>query len=415
VVTTPHVEINPQEDRKVKNGLYMLAAATTALTSATFAGGPTLSLEVQDGSKCVNGIAPVAGQIFVELRMSDLEEAAAGYQAFVQYDTSKLNFVNGKYTQSPFGLPIAVPIAEGPNGVVTLAAGIDVFGGQTPTTDDAVLAVLEFAAKAEDCSVNIDFCTDCGQDNILTDINAQPIGGLNLQSSNKVALDATPPDITQCAPDATVEANASCLAQIPDLTGAVQAMDNCSGDDVTVSQFPSAGTVVGLGTTHVTLTVEDCAGNSSSCQAAVTVIDTTPPAINACPPDRVLKGDNDCETRVPDLTGQLSAKDNCDNSDLLTISQDPPADATIGLGSTTVTVTVTAAAAKSSSTSSTAARPRSRSVPRTRRSRPTAAAVPSLTISATSSWRSTTARSRRTSSSRRLPPPAPPWVWARRP
>jgi hypothetical protein len=50
---------------------------------------------------------------------------------------------------------------------------------------------------------------------------------------------------------------------------------------VTLSQSPAAGTLVGLGTTTITVTATDASHNSSSCATTFTVIDNTPPTINA--------------------------------------------------------------------------------------------------------------------------------------
>lgn len=87
----------------------------------------TLSIEVQ--------VPPpfVAGQIVpVRLMLSDLiSEPAAGYQAFLEFDDTRLMVVNTFYLMNPFGLHILSPIPVGAN-TIDFAAGVNVFTGQAP-------------------------------------------------------------------------------------------------------------------------------------------------------------------------------------------------------------------------------------------------------------------------------------------
>jgi HYR domain-containing protein len=67
---------------------------------------------------------------------------------------------------------------------------------------------------------------------------------------------------------------------VPNFTTNVMAFDNCtSSGALMITQSPSAGTVVGLGTTSVTLYVADAAGNTNTCSTSFTVRDTTPPSV----------------------------------------------------------------------------------------------------------------------------------------
>jgi hypothetical protein len=70
--------------------------------------------------------------------------------------------------------------------------------------------------------------------------------------------DATPPVITTCAPAQSASANASCQAAVPDFTVGVVATD-CNGP-LTISQMPPVGTLLGVGTHIIALTVSDQAG-----------------------------------------------------------------------------------------------------------------------------------------------------------
>ncbi len=151
-------------------------------------------------------------------------------------------------------------------------------------------------------------------------------------------VDTVVPVITTCAPDQTLSANASCQAGIPDLTGLVVASDTCG--PVTISQNPTAGTLVGLGSHTVTITVLDGANNPATCNATVTVNDTTPPTITACAPNQNLTATlAGCMAAIPDLTGQVVPTDNCAGA--ITVTQNPAAGSLVGVGAHVVTLTAT--------------------------------------------------------------------------
>jgi hypothetical protein len=147
-------------------------------------------------------------------------------------------------------------------------------------------------------------------------------------------IDVTPPVITTCATNMTINAGANCQAAIPDLTTQVVASDTCGG--VTITQSPVAGTPVGLGNTVVTLTVKDTANNQATCQATITVVDVTAPIITTCATNMTLNADTNCQAAIPNLTTQVVASD-CNG---VTITQSPVAGTLVGLGNTVVTLTV---------------------------------------------------------------------------
>lgn len=123
--------------------------------------------------------------------------------------------------------------------------------------------------------------------------------------------DTTPPLLTVPA-NSTAPANASCQAAIPDVLAGSSASDNCGS--VTMTQSPSAGTLVGPGAHSITVTATDAAGNPTVKSVMFTVIDNTPPAItlngNAIslgPPNHQYE-----TISVADLVA--SASDNCDST-----------------------------------------------------------------------------------------------------
>ncbi|MFO0973889.1 MAG: lamin tail domain-containing protein [Phycisphaerae bacterium] len=158
--------------------------------------------------------------------------------------------------------------------------------------------------------------------------------------------DHTAPSIDDCGPSpVTVNANASCQGVIPDVTGGVSASDNCTSvANLVISQSPTAGTLVGLGDTDITVTVTDEASNQSQCHIIAHVVDATPPSISECAGDLEIPAGQGCVAILPDLTGFVTASDNCTPTGSLTITQNPPAGSVVGLGPHVVTLTVKDAA-----------------------------------------------------------------------
>jgi hypothetical protein len=150
------------------------------------------------------------------------------------------------------------------------------------------------------------------------------------------AGDTTPPIITTCASNITINAAANCQAALPDLTTQVVASDESGG--VTITQSPVAGTLVGLGDTVVTLTVTDAATNQATCEATVTVVDVTAPEITACATNVTINADMNCQAAIPDLTTQVISSEECPGA--VTITQSPAAGTLVGRGDTVVTLTV---------------------------------------------------------------------------
>lgn len=86
-------------------------------------------------------------------------------------------------------------------------------------------------------------------------------------------LDAQPPTITTCPANRTLSTNGGNQIALPSLTGEVVATDNCTpSGSLVITQSPVAGTMIGLGTTNVTITVKDAANNTATCTVVVTVV-----------------------------------------------------------------------------------------------------------------------------------------------
>jgi hypothetical protein len=99
-------------------------------------------------------------------------------------------------------------------------------------------------------------------------------------------VDQTAPVIASPPAPQVVDADSSCHAAVPDLTQTVAAQD-CNGP-ITISQTPTAGTLVGLGQTTVALSIRDAANNLTNTTVVLTVRDVTPPTVTGCAPDQIL-------------------------------------------------------------------------------------------------------------------------------
>lgn len=119
------------------------AAATLAFACigcGTALAGPTLEL------------AQVPGPgITIAVRLREISSTpVAGWQAFVEFDPSRLAFVSGSYVTTRFGLPVIAPITAQGNQI-DMAAGINPFLGQSPTGEDQDIAFLTFTPTVGGC------------------------------------------------------------------------------------------------------------------------------------------------------------------------------------------------------------------------------------------------------------------------
>lgn len=133
--------------RSVRPAIAMIMMVLLGLCTQALA-APTLTLTKSAGS----GPIPPGALVQVVVTMSSLRGTpAAGFQAFLQYDTTKLLFINGAYTPVPFGLAVIAPITAMPGGNIDLASGINQFAGQLPTFANAPLAYLTFISINGSC------------------------------------------------------------------------------------------------------------------------------------------------------------------------------------------------------------------------------------------------------------------------
>lgn len=154
-------------------------------------------------------------------------------------------------------------------------------------------------------------------------------------------VDNTPPAIT--APPAvhasTGPGATSCAAVISDATlGTPTVSDNCPGVTVTRAGVP-AGNSFPVGTTTITYTARDTAGNTATATQVVRVIDNTPPTL-ACPNPITVEATSAVGAVV--VFPSPAVSDNCPGP--ITTASVPASGSMLPIGTTNVIVTATDAA-----------------------------------------------------------------------
>jgi len=158
---------------------------------------------------------------------------------------------------------------------------------------------------------------------------------------NVTVKDVTPPVITSCPANITVNTTGSCGAVVnwtaPTFT------DNCTG--ATLVAVPASGSTFSVGTTTVTYTLTDASGNKSTCSFTVTVVDNTPPVFSSCPTEiRIPARSQSCDAVVTWVVPV--ATDNC-STVTLTSTHNPGS--TFPIATTVVKYTATDQAGNSAS------------------------------------------------------------------
>ncbi len=133
--------------------------------------------------------------------------------------------------------------------------------------------------------------------------------------------------LTAAITDTTVVLNANCEAVVPDLTGAVMVSGGCNADlgDLSIGQFPTAGTAIPEDTTVVSLFIEGSTADSLEITLSVAP-DTIAPELSIYTPWgsllqqdtlRVSTLDTSCATVT---TLELVPFDNCPSADTFAIA-----------------------------------------------------------------------------------------------
>jgi probable HAF family extracellular repeat protein len=154
--------------------------------------------------------------------------------------------------------------------------------------------------------------------------------------------DTTPPSILSTPPSFSLSAGSDCQAQVPNVLASVVASDSCTpASQLVKTQNPAAGSLVGIGTHSILISVSDASGNTSTAKVAFTVADTTAPTILSGPSAMKLSADSSCHAAVPNVLSSVLVTDNCTPANQIQLVQNPAAGTVLGSGVYTIVVTAT--------------------------------------------------------------------------
>src|SRR6059058_5154745 len=184
-------------------------------------------------------------------------------------------------------------------------------------------------------------------------VTATDTAGNSATCSTTFTVSDTKAPTVICSATQPAGADDTCQAAVPNVMGGASVSDNCSAPgEITLSQSPAPGTLVGLGAHTITVTATDTAGNSATCSTTFTVSDTKAPTV-ICSATQPASADDNCQAAVPNVMGGASVSDNCSAPSAITLSQSPAPGTLVGLGTHTITVTATDAAGNSATCTTT--------------------------------------------------------------
>lgn len=142
-----------------------------------------------------------------------------------------------------------------------------------------------------------------------------------------------------CIADTTIAATQDCEAAF-DWSGLITLTDNCEVDSLTQVNSHEPGDIFPIGTTTVSFSATDKAGNTVTCSFDVTVEDRTAPIASSCPPNITQSHEvGTCGAVVSWTVPTYS--DNCTNANDIVITTSHIPGTTFPVGITTVIYTAT--------------------------------------------------------------------------
>jgi len=250
---------------------------------------------------------------------SDIQEVTAGVGVTNFPVTYTATDGSGNVTTATCDIEVTVRDEEGPTIQCPTSISVD-------TDDSECGAVVEWGVTAEDNCPGVVVTTMCIFPDTTDPVACMsgmeyPIGttlvlGTATDASGNQAncafeimvADGEPP-VVDCPTNITVSNDAGECGAIVNF--APTATDNCGV--VSNSTDIASGTFFELGTTTVTYTATDAAGNSTTCDFTVTVVDNEDPIL-VCPADATINtssnGAGDCAAAVPNFIPGLTAGTN---------------------------------------------------------------------------------------------------------
>lgn len=323
------------------------AGGKGATASATYAivdtRGPLVTVDAPDSKEATGALTPVtfaASAYDAVDGNSSVTCATSGGASFASGDsfpvgtTTLTCSATDKAGNTGASEPFDVVVTDTTEPLVTTPANIVVGNdAATVTYADATATDLVDGPLAATC-VPASGTTFALGTTTVTCSATDTAGNTGANTFTVEVQDVTKPIVTVPA-DITVEAT--------DATGAQVAYDAASAEDDVDGDLPvtcskASGTTFPLGTTTVTCTATDAAGNIGDSSFTVTVEDTTAPLVNV--PDDIVREATSAAGAT--ATFSASASDAVDGS--VPATCDPSSGATFALGTTTVICSATDAA-----------------------------------------------------------------------
>ncbi len=252
---------------------------------------------------------------------------AAGNTASTSFDVT----VNDGTPPTIGGTFTPLTLTTGAGGTATLPG----YTGQVTTSDNVGVTSVTQSPASGPVSAGTTHVT-------LTALDAA--GNTATTAFDVTVNDGTAPTIGGTFTPLTLTTGAGGTATLPNYTGQATTSDNVGVTSVTQSPAPAGN--VSVGTTHVTLTAHDAAGNTTSTSFDVTVNDGTPPTIGGTFTPLTLTTGAGGTATLPDYTGQATTSDNVG----VTSVTQSPASGPVSAGTTHVTLTALDAAGNTATT-----------------------------------------------------------------